>query len=379
MLPFPLRTIQVVNVRWFNATAWYGLKLASLLNSAGNESRVIALGGTESFRKACSMGMEPVAIPLNTTNPLELPGVLASMKEMIREFRPHIVNCHRGEGFLFWGGLKAYGRYGLVRTRGDQRLPRGNWPNRILHTRVADAVIATNTVMTRYFAEHIHVPSDRLYTILGGVDTDFFRFDEAGRAAVRARYGFTDSDCVLGLLGRFDKVKGQKELIESVARLVGQGMRQIRLLLLGFSSATSQEEVEGWIRETGMEHHVIISGRVDDVPACLSALDLGIVASLWSETIARAALEIMACGCPLISTSVGVMPDLLPPEALVSPGDAAGLDRLIRRGVEDVSWREHLTGSCTERIAGLRDRDFLDQTLAVYDRVLQRGGGLSRS
>lgn len=371
MLPFPLRTIQVVNVRWFNATAWYGLKLASLLKAAGNESRVIALAGTESFDKARSMGLEPVAMPLNTKNPLEFPSVLASMKELIRDFRPHIVNCHRGEAFLFWGGLKPWGGYGLVRTRGDQRLPRGNWPNRILHTRVADAVIATNTVMTRYFAEHIHVPSDRLHTILGGVDTDFFRFDAAGRAAVRARYGFTDEDCVLGLLGRFDRVKGQKELIESVARLVGQGMKQIRLLLLGFSSATSSEEVESWIRNAGMEAYVRISGRVSDVPACLSALDLGIIASLWSETIARAALEIMACGRPLISTSVGVMPDLLPAEALVAPGDAEGLDRLIRRGVEDVAWRNRLADICTERIAGLSDRHFLEETLRVYERVLQ--------
>ena len=376
MLPFPLRTIQVVNVRWFNATAWYGLKLASLLKAAGNESRVIALAGTESFDKACSMGLEPVALPLNTTNPLELPGVLASMRKMVRDFRPHIVNCHRGEGFLFWGGLKTYGGYGLVRTRGDQRLPRGNWPNRILHTRVADAVIATNTVMTRYFSEHIHVPSDRLYTILGGVDTTFFRFDAAGRAAVRARYGFHDTDCVLGLLGRFDRVKGQKELIESVTRLVGQGMKQIQLLLLGFSSATSREEVEGWIREAGMEQHVRISGRVNDVPACLSALDVGVVASLWSETIARAALEIMACGRPLISTSVGVMPDLLPADALVPPGDARALDCLIHRAVVDATWREHLTSICAERIAGLSDSHFFEQTLAVYDRVLQRTGNL---
>ena len=215
------------------------------------------------------------------------------------------------------------------------------------------------------------MPSDRLHTILGGVDTDFFRFDAAGRAAVRARYGFTDEDCVLGLLGRFDRVKGQKELIESVARLVGQGMKQIRLLLLGFSSATSSEEVESWIRNAGMEAYVRISGRVSDVPACLSALDLGIIASLWSETIARAALEIMACGRPLISTSVGVMPDLLPAEALVAPGDAEGLDRLIRRGVEDVAWRNRLADICTERIAGLSDRHFLEETLRVYERVLQ--------
>ena len=97
---------------------------------------------------------------------------------------------------MFWGLLKGMGGYALVRTRGDQRLPKGNLPNRILHTRVADAVIATNSVMARHFAEKMHVPAERLHMILGGVDTERFRFDPEGRAEVRARYGFTDDECV---------------------------------------------------------------------------------------------------------------------------------------------------------------------------------------
>ncbi|MFQ8890077.1 MAG: glycosyltransferase [Bilophila wadsworthia] len=132
--------------------------------------------------------------------------------------------------------------------------------------------------------------------ILGGVDTERFRFEPEGRAEVRARYGFTDDECVVGLLGRFDLVKGQRETIAALAKLVGEGVRNIRLLLLGFSTATLQEEVEAWIREAGMERYVTITGKVPDVTACLSALDVGVVASLWSETIARAALEIMAAG-----------------------------------------------------------------------------------
>ena len=74
-----LRTIQVVNVRWFNATAWYGLELARLLNAAGHESRVVALAGTETFEKAESMGLRPLAMPLNAKNPLEFPGLIRDM------------------------------------------------------------------------------------------------------------------------------------------------------------------------------------------------------------------------------------------------------------------------------------------------------------
>ena len=47
-----LRVIQVVNVRWFNATAWYGLWLAKLLREAGHSCEVAALPGTDTWHKA---------------------------------------------------------------------------------------------------------------------------------------------------------------------------------------------------------------------------------------------------------------------------------------------------------------------------------------
>ena len=381
----PLRTVQVVNVRWFNATAWYGLKLALLLKEAGHDSHVIALPGTETFHRAEAWGLAPVPLDLNVKNPLALPGLLAAMRRLLREIRPQVVNCHRGESFAFWGLLKAWGNYALVRTRGDQRLPKNNLPNRLLHTRAADAVVATNSVTARHFSRRLGVPAARVHTIFGGVDTTAFRFDPAGRAAVRARCGFTDEHFLVGLLGRFDHVKAQKESLFALGRLIRQGISRVRLLLLGFPTAVSREEVDGWIREAGVADQVLITGKVDDVPAWLSALDLGIVPSLWSETIARAALEMMACGLPLLSTPVGVMPDLLPPEALIAPPDWQTPSRLaaalpdalaeaVRRGVASPDWLKDLARRNTERIQTLRDEDFLEQSLAVYAEALHRRG-----
>ena len=134
-----LRIIQVVNVRWFNATAWYGLFLSRLLREAGHEALVLALPGTEAFAKAEAMGLEPAPLNLNSGNPLVLAGELRRLRALLREFKPHVVNCHRGEGLLFWGMFKALGHpFALVRTRGDQRPPKGNLPNRLLHARLAD-------------------------------------------------------------------------------------------------------------------------------------------------------------------------------------------------------------------------------------------------
>ncbi len=373
----PLRVIQVVNVRWFNATAWYGLFLSSLLRGAGHDVRVLCLPGTEPFARASEAGMEPVALPPNSANPLAAAASYRALRRLVREFRPHIVNCHRGESFVLWGLLRRAGGFGLVRTRGDQRLPKANLVNRALHATVADAVIATSSGIATAMRARLAVPPDRLHTIFGGVDTRRFYPDPEARAAMRARLGLGPDEKAVGLVGRFDAVKGQKELIAAFARLrasLGGDAPLPRLVLAGFpTSSTSEEQVLSWVSDAGLAGAVLLPGRCENVRALMNALDLGVVGSLGSETIARVALEIMACGTPLVGTRVGVMPDMLDGNALVPPGDGEALAGLLRRFVTDPDFGRALREAQRVRMRNLRETDFLEQTLAVYREVLRRG------
>lgn len=361
--------VQVVNVRWFNATAWYGLYLSRLLQEAGHKVVVLTQAGTETHRKALEWGLDARPADLNTSNPLRLAATFCRLAALLRRERPQIVNCHRGEGFFLWGLLKCLGfGFKLVRTRGDQRPPRADFLNRFLHARVADAVVVTNSRMARHFLSAMRTPEDRVWLIQGGVDRGKFRFDPAGRERVRALYGFGPRETVFVLEGRFDAVKGQRETIQAMSRLVhGQGYRHARLMLLGFSSATGEEEVRGWLKEFDLERQAVITGRCDDVAAFLSAADVGVVSSLWSETIARAALEILACGRPLVSTDVGVMPDLLPPEALFKPGDADAMVRMLTRVMDEPAFVEELRRAGAVTLSQLSGSDFLQRTLTLYE------------
>lgn len=361
--------IQVVNVRWFNATAWYGLYLARLMQDAGHTVVVLTQGGTQSHKQALAWGLDARPADLNTANPLRLAVALFKIIALLRQLKPQIVNCHRGEGFFLWGVLKALGfGFRLVRTRGDQRLPRADALNRFLHARVADAVVVTNSRMARHFLSAMRTPEAKVWLIHGGVDRERFRFDAQGRERVRAEFGYGPRETVIALVGRFDKVKGQRETLEAVSRLVHkQGMRRVRLMLLGFGSATGEDEVRGWIKQYKLQRFVAITGKRDDVAACLSAADIGLVSSLWSETIARAALEIMAAGRPLISSDVGVMPDLLPPEALFPAGDVDAMTRLLTRSIEDQQFREENLKACGLTLSQLSGSDFLQRTLTLYE------------
>jgi len=104
---------------------------------------------------------------------------------------------------------------------------------------------------------------------------------------------------------------------------------------------------------------------VDCPPEYISALDLAVINSQWSETIARAALEIMACRVPLISTAVGVIPDLLPAEALFKPGDPKQLDEAILE-FRAKAKREKILEKESELISQLTAINFVNKTLAIY-------------
>ena len=368
-----MRIFQVINVRWYNATAWYALYLSRLLQDAGHEVLVLVQPGTAPETKAREMGLRTAALDLNTVNPLRLGGTIARMVGLLRDLRPDVVNCHRGEGFVLWGLLRPLAGYKLIRTRGDQRLPRSNAVNRWLHACVADAVVVTNRRMAEHFLHDMRTPERSVWLVHGGVDTGRFHFDPEGRERVRAEFGYEPEHRVVGLLGRFDQVKGQRETIHAVSRLYHErGRREVRLMLAGFESAMDRARVERWIEEHDAARFTIITGRRDDVAACISAMDVGVVASLWSEAIARAALEIMACDRPLLSSDVNVMPDLVPPRAMFPAGDVGAMTDRIERALTDGPYLESLMEEERRTMSQLTPREFVTRTLSLYQRLLDR-------
>jgi len=365
-----MKIIQVVNVRWFNATAWYGIYLSKLLADEGHDVIVLTQKNTPPDTMARQWGLKTTSPDLNTSNPLKLAVTCKEIISLLRKFQPDIINCHRGEGFFLWGLLKTVGfGYGLVRTRGDQRLPSSDPLNRWLHASVADAVVVTNRRMAKHFLTKMKTPERNLWLIHGGVDRNTFRFDRNNRERVRREFDFMPETKVIGMLGRFDTVKGHKEAIEAISILRKQGHSDIRLFLLGFDTAMKSSQIEKWLREFGIEDITTISGKRTDIPACIAALDLAMAPSLWSEAIARAPLEIMSEGCPLVASDVGVMPDLLPESALIQPGDANSLAGKLARILDDNGYRKELVEHHDKTMSQLDGSDFLRRTLNLYHNL----------
>ncbi|MDR2826003.1 MAG: glycosyltransferase [Deltaproteobacteria bacterium] len=377
-----LRIIEVVNVRWVNATAWYALFLSRLLKDAGHQVLVLGLKDTKSFALAEEWGLSPLALPLNSVNPLVLLSLYGKLKKLVLEFKPQVVNCHRGESFALWWLLKKFAvkaavPFSLIRTRGDQRAIKDNLFNRILYARVSDALIATNTGIAQDMLRIPGVSPSKVHTIFGGVDEQLFYRDEAAGLKVRQAFGFGPQDFVVGLLGRLDTVKGHAVLIKALGIVKAKFTQEakpfnLKFLCIGADSELTRVQIEDMLGREGLADGktAFITGRVENVRAYINALNLGVLSSIGSEAIARAALEIMACGVPLISSDVGVMPDLLPADCLTPAGDAFVLSEALEKYSQTPEVLGRLGVVSTEAMVGLKADDFLRKTLAVYENSL---------
>ncbi|MDQ7032066.1 MAG: glycosyltransferase family 4 protein [Desulfonauticus sp.] len=368
-----MRIIQVINVRWFNATAWYGLFLGELLSRHGHEVLMLCLPHTQTLSKVQQSHLPYRTLPLTSNNPLTVLNTLYSLHKLVSDFKPDLINCHRGESFILFGLLKKIHSFKLVRTRGDQRLPKKNIFNLWLHNKIADAVITTNTRMFKHFEQSFKTPKSKLHLVLGGVDTRRFYPDPEARQHLRAKLNW-DKNCFgVGLLGRFDRVKGQKQLIQAIAHLYHkQKLHHLRLVLIGFSTALHENTIKNWLKKYNLSHISIITGKVSNPKNYINALDLGVIASLYSETIIRAGLEMMACNIPVIGTKVGVLPDILPKEALVEPNNPLQLAQKIQQCLDKNFLLSILQKEQNTFKTRLTEQHFYQNTYHIYQKLFAK-------
>jgi glycosyltransferase involved in cell wall biosynthesis len=145
--------------------------------------------------------------------------------------------------------------------------------------------------------------------------------------------------CV-GALEQF--YKGHDVLVRAVSECVAQGI-DLRLTLVG--EGRIRASIEALTGGLGIRDRCEFLGQLAEGAAVLRELDHSdiFVLASRSEGLPRAIIEAMARGLPCISTTVGGIPELLPPEDLVPPDDLPALAAKIREVVHSVARREQMS------------------------------------
>lgn len=131
---------------------------------------------------------------------------------------------------------------------------------------------------------------------------------------IRDRYGIRKDEIVVLTLRRLTPKTGVQYLIKVSPYIVNR-VPDINFLIAGDSPSGEKnlkEELIRRVKETGLEDKYIFAGSVsqEDVPKYIAAADFAVFPSL-AEATSIAALEVMACGKPVVASNVGGLPEII--------------------------------------------------------------------
>jgi D-inositol-3-phosphate glycosyltransferase len=213
-----------------------------------------------------------------------------------------------------------------------------------------------------------------------GVDTQAFA--PQPRTQARRALGLADDEFVVLQLGRLVPRKGVDNVVRALA-LLPPGLRA-RLLVVGGESAEPDERLTPEIgrlralaRDCGVADRVCFTGRRqrEELPAYYAAADV-FVSTPWYEPFGITPLEAMACGTPVIGSTVGGIQYSVVDGVtghLVPPRDPASLAVCLQHLHDHPALAQALGRAGIRRVRSMFTWDRVTEALLqVYRTVLAR-------
>ena len=360
---FPSNILILVNVRWWNANAFYAVNLARILDRQGHRVWVGCGRNLPAHIKARKWGLRTVDLDFQAGNPLILMRSFQQLLQFIRRNAIQVINSHRPEDSTFgWLAQMITGVKHIV-TRGDQR-PVGRGRLSRLRYQKADAVVLTCLALWEQNREVFDPIGAKIEVIHGSVDEDRFKLTPLSPA----RGGRLQ----VGWVGRLDPVKDPETFLNAAA-LVATQYPDVDFVLAGAPANLDRDAIVRQITERGLADRLTLLPRVPDIAALMAQMDLGVITSVGSEVISRVLLEFLALGKPVMGSRVNTIAEIIQPGIngdLFSPGDYRTLAELLLAWVKDARRRRtYAQGAAHTYGQSYSTVQFYRQYQTVLDRV----------
>lgn len=308
------------------------------------------------------LGIQPLYIPemQRPIRPLKDRKAYLKIKKIIQEFKPDIVHTHAAKAGAL-GRLAAYHARVPVILHTFHGHVFHSYFNPIVSNMfvrierylasISSQIIAISSSQKKELGETYRIaPTDKISIVPNGFDLQRFVTDtEQKRSAFRKKYGFSEDDLLIGIIGRLAPVKNHVLFLQSIYELnqrtsvpfkavvIGDGelktaiQEQAKALQLPFAEVY-KEELPALVNFTSWIKEIDVANAGLDIVA-LSSLNEGTPVSL---------VEAQAAGKPIVSTDVGGVRDVVLHEKagfIVPPNDPIAFANALKTLLENPSLR----------------------------------------
>jgi glycosyltransferase involved in cell wall biosynthesis len=236
-----------------------------------------------------------------------------------------------------------------------------------LAAKYASMILTISEQSKRDIVRQLNVSPDKVTITYPAASPKFRPVSEQEIAQIRSQYS----------LGSFILTVGALEPRKNISRLL-QAFALLRRS--GFSFQLVQAGPPGWFfdgilaeaNRLGLQDSVRFLGRVplDDLVRLYNAASVFVYPSLY-EGFGLPALEAMTCGCPVITSNMSSLPEVVGEAGMmIDPYDVQQLADAIQRVLEDKALAQDMRQQGLERASLFSWQRCARETLNVYHQVL---------
>lgn len=337
--------LQVVPALRDDPAGHAAIDIAMTLLQSGARA-IIAGDGGPLVGELRALGGEWLPMVTDTINPLRIKRNARQIAKLIAGERIDIV--HAQCAGATWSALAAVREQPVfLVTSFPDRLAADSWAGTLYRKSLArgDRVIAPSSYVSMAMIERYKIPAGRITVIPRAVDTAGFNpaaISSDRIAAIRRVWGLLPQMRVVLVCGRVAPWNGQMAMVDAARLLTAGGERNTAFVFAG--EDRTNRRYAGSLRRRaqmqGIDTLCRFIGHCADMPAALAAADVVVVPALQPPISGRAVAEAQAVGRPVVTTTIGMLPEnlLAPPRMreelrtgwIVRPGNIGDMANAVR-------------------------------------------------
>jgi glycosyltransferase involved in cell wall biosynthesis len=212
--------------------------------------------------------------------------------------------------------------------------------------------ILTVSKETKKYVLRLGADKTKISVMYNGVDTKCFQVAQKGES--RTKLGLPNDRKIVFSVRRLVYKNGLDTLIESVPYVAN---KYPDVLFVVAGKGPSRKLIEDNIKELGIEKNIMLTGFVPDdlLPVYYNASDYFVLPSASGEGLPLVLFEAMACGLPVIATTVGGTPEIVEQKKngiLVPPRNPEAMAKALLELLEKESLEKTISEQARKDIAG---------------------------